>query len=83
MEVQRTIWRTDGIVGPSTALLDNKGLIDVIWRGELKCIGSQVYDADLLVLNWKKVCGIHQEGTSLQRGEADIVPSRTVCCARQ
>ena len=49
LEVQRTIKTSEltaflchfsGIFGSSTARVDNKGFIDGLWRGEMKCSGS-------------------------------------------
>ena len=42
--------------------VDNKGIIDVLWRGETKCMGPKAKDADLWVLIWEEVRRIHQEG---------------------
>ena len=75
LEVQRTIKRADltafirdfgRIVGPTTAHVDNKGIIDGLWRGEMKCIGSRAMDADLWIWIWEEVRRIHQEGVLLE-----------------
>ena len=34
-------------VGLTTVDVDNKGIIDELWRGEMKCIGPEATDADL------------------------------------
>ena len=36
-----------GIVGATTAHVDNKGIVDGLRRGEIKCIGPQEKDADM------------------------------------
>ena len=36
-------------VGPVTVHIDNKGIIDGLWRGERRCIDCEAEDADLLV----------------------------------
>ena len=59
-EVQRTIKRAEltaflcllkNIIGPIKVHVDNKGIIDGLLRGEMKCIGPKAGDADL----WIKV----------------------------
>ena len=59
LELQRTVKRVEltvflghfrRIVGPTTAHVDTKGIIDGLWRGEMKCIGPEAKDADLWIL---------------------------------
>ena len=38
------------IIGPTTAHVDNKGILDGLWRGEINCIGPKAKDADLWML---------------------------------
>ena len=54
------------IVGPTTAQVDNKGIIDGLWRGEVKCVGPQAKDADLWILVREEVSRIHQESMLLE-----------------
>ena len=35
------------VVGLTEVHVDNKGIIDGLWRGEMKCNGANVWDADL------------------------------------
>ena len=53
--VQRTIKRAGltaffcllkNIIGPAKVYVDNKGIIDGLWRGEMKCMGPKAGDAD-------------------------------------
>ena len=55
LEVQRTIKRAEvtaflcllkKVVGPIKVHVDNKGIIDGLWRGERKCIDPKAGDAD-------------------------------------
>ena len=39
------------MLGPT----DNKRIIDVLWRGEMSCIGSKTKDADLWIMNRSKL----------------------------
>ena len=50
LDVQRTIKRAEltdvlclltGVVGPTTAHVDNEGIIDGLWTGEAKCLGPK------------------------------------------
>ena len=71
LEVQRTIKRAEltsflcllrKAIGPTVVHVDNKVIIDGLWRGEMKCIGAKAKDADLWILIWKEVHRVHQEG---------------------
>ena len=42
--------------------VDQKGLIDGLWRGEMRCIGPRAKDADLWILIWEDFHRVHQEG---------------------
>ena len=46
--------------------LDIKGIIDGLWRGEMKCIGPKAKDADLWILIWEEMRRIHPAGTLLE-----------------
>ena len=68
--VQRTIKRAEltafffffrKVVGPTTVHVDNKGIIDGLWRGEMKCIGPRAKDADVWILIWEELHRVHQE----------------------
>ena len=59
IEVQRTIKTAEltaflcllkKVIGPIKVLVDSKGIIDGLWRGERKCIDPKAGNADL----WKK-----------------------------
>ena len=58
LEVQRTIKRAElaaflGLfrtaIGPTMVHVDNKSVVDGLWRGEMKCIGPKAKDADLWI----------------------------------
>ena len=74
LEAMRTTKRPDltaffcllrRIIGPTTAHVDNKGILDVLWRGEINCIGPKAKDADLWMLIWQEVHRAHQGGILL------------------
>ena len=46
--------------------VDNKGIIDGLWKGEKKCIGPKAKDADLWIMIWEELHRIHQEGTLVE-----------------
>ena len=59
LELQRTFNRAELMaflcllrkaIGPTVVHVDNKGIIDGLWRGEIKCIGPRAKDADLWML---------------------------------
>ena len=71
LEVQRTKKRAEltaflchfrRIVGPTAAHVDNKGSVDVLWRGEMQCIGTHAKGADPWILIWEEVHWFHQAG---------------------
>ena len=62
LEVQRTIKRAEltaflcllkKVIGPIQVHVDNKGIIDGLWRGEKKCVDPKAGDAHL----WRKNVG--------------------------
>ena len=63
LKVQRTIKRAEltafwcllrKAIGPTVVHVDNKGIIDGLWRGELRCMGTKAKDADLWILTREK-----------------------------
>ena len=60
-----------GLLGPTTAHVDRKGITDGLWRGEMKCISPKAKDADVWTLTWEEVRSIHQEGTLPEVVHAD------------
>ena len=55
LEVQRTIKRAElrafsclfrKVIAPARVHVDNKGIIDGLWKREMKCIGPEENDAD-------------------------------------
>ena len=42
--------------------VDNKGIMDGLWRGETRCIGPRAKDADLRVLISEELHRVHQQG---------------------
>ena len=47
--------------GPTMVHVDKKGITDVLWRGEMRCIGPNAKDADLRVLIWEELHRVHPE----------------------
>ena len=39
----------------------NRGIIDGLWRGRVKCFGPEATGADLWILIWKEVKRIHEQ----------------------
>ena len=65
LEVQRTTKRLEvtaffclfkKVIGPIKVHIDNKGIKDVLWRGERKCMGPEAGDADLWIRKFEKSC---------------------------
>ena len=74
-EVQSTIKRTEltaclclfgKAIGPTMVHVDNKGIIDGLWKGEMRCIGPRANDADLWISIWEELHRYHQEGILLE-----------------
>ena len=68
-EVQRTIKRAEltaflclmgKAIGPTIVHVDNNGIIDGLWKGEMKCIGPTTKDADLWILISEELHRVHQ-----------------------
>ena len=64
LEVQRTIKRSEltaclclleKVIGPTKVYVDNKGIIDGLWRGERKCMSLKAGDADLWMKIWEEL----------------------------
>ena len=53
------------ILGPTTAHVDNEGIIVGLQRGDMKCIGPEAKDADLWIQVREEVHTLHQEGVLL------------------
>ena len=49
-------------IRPATVHVDKKGIIDGLWRGEMRCTGPRAKDADLWILIWEEFHRVHQEG---------------------
>ena len=74
LELQRTIGRAEltafvclhmKIMGSAMVHADDKGIIDGLWKGEMKCIDPRAKDADLWILTWE-VHRVRQEGILLE-----------------
>ena len=50
------------IIGLPTVHVDNEGIIDGLWRGDMKCTGPKAKDAALWILIWEELQRVHQEG---------------------
>ena len=48
--------------GPTTVHVDNKGIMNGLQRGEMRCIGPRAKDADLWILIWEALHKAHQGG---------------------
>ena len=64
LEVQRTIKRAEltaflcllkKATGPTMDHVDNKGIIDGLWKREMKCSGPEAKDADLWIALWEEL----------------------------
>ena len=75
LEVQRTIKRAEltaflcllrRIIGPDTEHIDNKGIIDGLWRGAMKCIGSKSEGRRLVDFDLREARRSHQQGVLLE-----------------
>ena len=53
-------------MGTTTVHVDNKGIIDGLFGGEMKCTGPTAKDADFWILMWEEVRRVHQEGMVLE-----------------
>ena len=70
LEVQRTIKRAEFLcllrrtVGPTTAHVDSKGIINGLRRVEMSCIGPTAKSAELWLVIWQEVrlVDVHQGG---------------------
>ena len=69
--VQRTIRRAEltaflclfrKAIGLTMVHVNNRGIIDGLWRGEMGCSGPGAKDADLWILIWEELHGVRQEG---------------------
>ena len=49
------------VTGPTTAHVDNNGIMDGLSRGEVECVESKAKTADLWTSSWEKLNRIHQE----------------------
>ena len=49
-------------VGPPMVHVDEKGIINGLWRGEMRCVGPRAKDADVRILIWEALHRVHQEG---------------------
>ena len=68
LEVQRTVKSAEltaflclfrEAIGPAMVHVDNKGIIDGLWRGDMKCIGPKARDVDLWILIWEELHRVH------------------------
>ena len=75
LEVRRTIKRAEltaflrllrRAISPAMVHVDEKGIIDGLWRGEMRCIGPRAKDSDLWILIWEKFHRVHQEGVRVE-----------------
>ena len=70
-DAQRTIRRVElaaflclfkKVAGPTMVHVDHKGIIDGLWRGDMRCIGSRAKDAGLWIFIGEASHKVHQEG---------------------
>ena len=75
LEVERTIKRAEPTpflcllrkaIRPTMVHVDNKGIIDGLWRGEMRCVGPEAKDADLWILIWEALHRVHEEGSLVE-----------------
>ena len=81
LEVQRTIKRAElttflcilrKAIGPTIVHVDDKWVIDGLWRGDEKCIGRKAKDADLWIPIWEELNNFRAKESTLRR----IVPRK-------
>ena len=75
-EVQRTIKEggadrifcclLNKVIGPIKVHVDNKGIIDRLWRGERKCVDPKAGDADLWIKIWEELHLLAQKDISVE-----------------
>ena len=53
-------------VGPTSAHVDEQGIIDGLRRGELQCIDPKAKDAHLWILIWEELHRFRQEGVPVE-----------------
>ena len=58
-------------MGPTTARVDNKGIIGGLWSREMKCIGPKAKDADLWIWMWEEVLRMCEQGVPLEVGHEE------------
>ena len=70
LEVQRTIKRAElttllcllrKAIGRTLVHVGNTGIINGLWRGEMKCTGPQAKDADLWISIWEELKNFRSE----------------------
>ena len=75
LEVQRPIKRAElttflclfrTAIGPTMVYVDNKGIIDGLWRGEMRCIAPRAKDPDLWILIWEGLDRVDMEGIRVE-----------------
>ena len=85
LEVQRTIKRAEltaflgllkKVIGPINVHVDNKGIIDALWRGEIKCIDPTAGDADLWIKIWEELHRLVAREKSGGSGACQGVPHK-------
>ena len=64
------------VFGPTLVHVDNKGVIDGLWRGEMKCVDPKANDADLWISIWEALHRFHQEGILAEVDHAKSTPHR-------
>ena len=84
LEVQRTTKRAElkaffcllkKVIGPIKVHVDNKGIVDGLWRGERKCIDPKAGDADLWVKKGR-VASLNVERNIRGSGACQSAPHR-------
>ena len=48
------------------AVVDNKGTIDGLWKGEVNCIGPKAKDADLWIATWEELNKLRSKGILIE-----------------
>ena len=71
LEVQRTIKMAEltvflcllrKVIGPVKVHVENKGIIDGLWRAERKCVNPKAGDADLWIKIWEELQSLSSRG---------------------
>ena len=88
LEAQRTVNRSvlaafecllTGVIGPTKVYVDNKGIVDGTWRGEMRCIGPRAKDADLWIMIWENRTEFIKKACYWKLSTSKLIASNRKC----